>query len=137
MPGQSPKYLLDTNVLSNLVRQPRGTIAERIAQVGEHFVCASIVVASELRYGAVKSGSVRLLRQVDLILSALAVLPMEHPCDGHYAQIRHALVAAGQSIGPNDLFIAAHARALDLTVVTANRREFDRVPGLSVEDWLA
>lgn len=137
MAAPSPKYLLDTNILSDLVRHPRGVVAEHIARVGERLVCTSVVVACELRYGAVKSGSVRLRRQVDAILAVLDVRPMERECDRHYAEIRHALEAAGQSIGPNDLLIAAHARTLDLTVVTANRREFDRVPQLTVENWLS
>lgn len=129
-------YLLDTNILSDLVRNPNGAVAEQITKVGEDCVCTSIVVAAELRFGALKSGSAKLSERVDLILSALEILPLEIPSDREYATLRHALTGQGTPIGPNDLLIAAHARALDLTVVTGNLREFLRVPGLKVESWL-
>ena len=129
------RYLLDTNVLSALIREPQGPIAQRIAAAGEETVCSSVLVAAELRYGAHKSGSVRLAERVDLILSTLEVLPLEVPADRHYGDIRQRLARLGTPIGPNDLLIAAQARSLDLTVVTANEREFARVPGLRVENW--
>ena len=129
-------YLLDTNILSDLVRHPQGAVVDRIAKVGEDSVCTSIVAAAELRYGAVKSGSDKLADRVDLLLSALEVLPLEAPADRQYAELRHHLTHQGTPIGPNDLLIAAHALATDLTVVTANVGEFSRVPGLKVENWL-
>ena len=131
------RYLLDTSVVSDLVRNPRGVVAGRVASAGEGAVCTSIVAAAELRFGAVKSGSPKLADRVDLILSALEVLPFEPPADRHYGEIRQDLERRGTPIGPNDLLIAAHARALDLTVVTANMREFSRVPDLRVESWLS
>ncbi len=130
------RYLLDTNILSDLVRQPQGTVATRIAAAGEETVCTSIVVAAELRFGAAKSGSKKLADRVDLILSALEILPLEAPADRHYGDLRHHLARQGTLIGPNDLLIAAHALSADLTVVTANAGEFSRVPGLKVENWL-
>ena len=133
----SLRYLLDTSIVSDLLRNPRGVVAGRVASVGESTVCTSIVVAAELRFGAVKSGSPKLADRVDRILSALEVLPLQSPADRHYGDIRQKLARRGLPIGPNDLLIAAHARALDLTVVTANAREFSRVPGLRVEDWLS
>lgn len=129
------RYLLDTKVLSALIREPQGPIAQRIAAAGEETVCTSVLVAAELRYGAHKSGSVRLAERVDLILSTLEVLPLEVPADRHYGDIRQRLARLGTPVGPNDLLIAAQARSLDLTVVTANEREFARVPGLRVENW--
>lgn len=131
------RYLLDTNVVSDLIRHPQGTVASRISSAGEDTVCTSIVVAAELRYGTEKSASRRLADRVDLVLSALDVLPLESPADRHYGEIRQQLTRQGSPIGPNDLLIAAHALALDLTVVTANEREFTRVPGLRVENWLS
>ncbi|MDZ7842406.1 MAG: type II toxin-antitoxin system VapC family toxin [Gammaproteobacteria bacterium] len=131
------RYLLDTNMLSDLIRQPQGTVASRIASVGENAICTSIVVAAELRYGAVKSTSRKIADRVDLVLNALNVLPLESPADRIYARIRQQLTQRGAPIGPNDLLIAAHVLALDLTVVTANEGEFARVPGLKVENWLA
>lgn len=133
----SLRYLLDTSIVSDLLRNPRGVVVSRVASVGESTVCTSIVVAAELRFGAVKSGSPKLADRVDRILSALEVLPLQPPADRHYGDIRQKLARRGLPIGPNDLLIAAHARALDLTVVTANAREFSRVPGLRVEDWLS
>ncbi len=130
------RYLLDTNILSNLVRQPQGTVAARIAAAGEETVCTSIVVAAELRFGAAKSGSKKLADRVDLILSALEILPLEAPADRDYGDLRHHLERQGTLIGPNDLLIAAHALSENLTVVTANTGEFSRVPGLKVENWL-
>lgn len=130
------QYLLDTNILSDLVRHPQGQVFQRIAAVGEDSVCTSIIVACELRFGATKSGSSRLIQQLERILEVLPVLPLEPPIDGYYAAIRTHLEQAGTPIGSNDLLIAAHALALDLTVVTANTREFERVPALSSDNWL-
>lgn len=129
-------YLLDTNILSDLVRHPQGAVAKRIAEVGEDAICTSIIVAAELRYGAVKRQSERLTQQLELILSRLPILSFDAPMDEAYAAIRAHLERAGTPIGGNDLLIAAHARSLGLTVVTANLGEFSRVPDLSTETWL-
>ena len=134
MPGRS--YLLDTNTLSDLIRRPQGRIADKLTEVGEERVVTSIVVACELRYGAAKRGSKRLTRQVEAVLGAIAVLPLETGVDGHYAEIRATLEKLGTPIGANDLLIAAHARTLRAVCVTANVTEFTRVPGLKVENWL-
>lgn len=134
--NQPARYLLDTNILSNLVHHPQGIVAERIAAVGEAHIGTSIVVASELRFGAAQSPSQRLQEQVKAILEAIRIWDFAPPADQHYANIRHTLTKAGQLIGPNDLLIAAHALALGCIVVTANVREFARVPGLVCENWL-
>ncbi len=131
------RFLLDTNTLSDLARRPQGKVADAIARAGESNVYTSIVVAAELRFGATKSGSKRLVRQIDRILAALEVLPLGEPADRHYASIRKRLEKRGRPIGPNDLLIAAHALAEDCTLVTANEREFSRVPSLKIENWLA
>ena len=130
------RYLLDTNIISDLVRRPGGIVGARIADVGEDSICTSIVVAAELRYGAAKSASKQLSERVGVLLSALEILPLEPPADQRYAEIRHQLASRGTPIGPNDLLIAAHALAADLTLITANTREFERVPSLRVENWL-
>jgi tRNA(fMet)-specific endonuclease VapC len=129
-------YLLDTNILSDLVRNPQGMVATQINKAGEDAICTSVIVAAELRYGAIRSNSVTLAKRIDMILSALEILPLETPADHQYASIRHHLTRQGTPIGPNDLLIAAHALANDLTVITANVGEFSRVPGLKVENWL-
>lgn len=130
------QYLLDTNILSDLVRHPQGQVFQQIAKVGEESVCTSIVVACELRFGAVKSSSSRLTQQVERILDVLPILPLTAPVDHHYAEIRHHLEQAGTPIGPNDLLIAAHTLSLEFTLITANTREFERVPNLQVDNWL-
>jgi tRNA(fMet)-specific endonuclease VapC len=130
-------FLLDTNMISDLVKNPQGKVAGRIAQAGEGNVCTSIMVAAELRYGCAKRSSQRLTKAVEGILGELAVVPFEAPADAAYGTIRAELEAAGRSIGGLDLLIAAHASALGATIVTANTTEFERVRGLRVENWLA
>ena len=130
-------YLLDTNVLSDLMRDPSGPAAQRLRAVGEDAVATSVVVAGELRYGAARRGSPRLTERVEALLAELPVLPLAPPADAAYARLRAALEEAGTPIGGNDLLIAAHALALGRTVVTANLREFGRVDGLAVENWSA
>lgn len=129
-------YLLDTNILSNLIRYPAGNVATKIATAGEHLVCTSIVVACEIRYGGSKKGSAKLFSRIDELLGILPVLPLSEDVDSHYAEIRLYLEKSGDIIGPNDLIIAAHARSMRLTLVTDNVREFLRVPGLKVENWI-
>jgi tRNA(fMet)-specific endonuclease VapC len=130
------RYMLDTNVISDLIRNPQGRAAKRIAKVGEDSICTSIVVAAELRYGCAKSGSKRLLKAVEDLLGEIDVLAFDVPADAAYGNIRCDLEAAGKPIGSNDLLIAAHAHALGATIVTANADEFKRIRGLKVENWL-
>ncbi len=128
-------YLLDTNVVSDLVRRPQGIVAERIRAVGESEVATSIIVAAELRSGAAKKGSERLSAQLEAVLRVLEVLPFEAPADRIYGDLRARLEREGRPIGANDLLIAAQALSGGVTLVTDDR-EFDRVPGLSTENWL-
>ena len=130
------RYLLDANILSDLVRHPQGRVADRIREVGESLICTSIIVAAELRFGAEKKGSPRLTAQLESVLGAIDVLAFELPGDATYGLIRARLEQAGTPIGGNDLLIAAHAIALGCTIVTDNEREFARIDGLLVENWL-
>jgi tRNA(fMet)-specific endonuclease VapC len=130
------RYLLDTNIVSDLVRNPKGKVAEHIRTVGEAQVCTSIIVAAELRYGAAKKGSLRLSAQLDAVLGALEILPFETPADSAYGLLRTRLEQAGRPIGGNDLLIAAQALALGTTIVTDNEKEFSRVEGLRLENWV-
>ena len=130
------RFLLDTNIVSDLVRHPHGRIAGRIAEVGEQHVCTSIIVAAELRYGAARKASPRLTAQLEAVLGAVDVLALESPVDIFYGALRAQLERAGRSIGANDLLIAAHALALGHAVVTDNEREFSRIDDLRVENWL-
>jgi tRNA(fMet)-specific endonuclease VapC len=130
------RYLLDTNIVSDLVRNPQGKAAQRIRKVGETQVCTSIIVAAELRYGAAKKGSPRLTAQLEAVLGALEVLPLEPPVDAAYGSLRTRLERAGTPIGANDLLIAAHAFALGYTIITDTEREFARVEDLQLQNWL-
>lgn len=130
-------YMLDTNIISDLIRNPQGKVAKRIAKVGDENICTSIIVAAELRYGCAKSGSKRLLKAVEDILSEIDVLPFDAPADAIYGTIRSELESAGNLIGGNDLLIAAHAYAIGARIVTANVDEIKRVPGLKVENWIS
>ena len=128
--------MLDANIVSDLVRDPRGRVAGHVARVGERHVCTSIVVAAEMRYGAAKRGSRRLAAGLEAVLGLLDVLPLKPPADVVYGGLRADLERRGQPIGSNDLFIAAHALTLGCTLVTDNEREFSRVDGLRCENWL-
>ena len=130
-----PTWMLDTNVLSEVIRNPRDPITEHFTKIDSNAICTSAIVASELRFGARRKGSARLAERVERLLGAISVLPFGPPADIHYADIRSQLELAGSPIGSHDLFIAAHARSLDMTLVTRNLREFTRVPDLRVEDW--
>jgi tRNA(fMet)-specific endonuclease VapC len=129
--------MLDTNIVSDLVRSPQGRVFDKIAALGSDAMCISIVTAAELRYGCAKKGSPRLLAQVEAILGSIEILAFDVPADAGYAGIRAELDAAGKPIGPNDLLIAAHAYAAGAVLVTANIGEFQRIRGLSIENWLA
>lgn len=129
-------YLLDTNTLSDFIKHPTGKISSKIREVGEDKICTSIIVACELQFGAEKKNSSRLKERISLALDIIPVLSLTRDVDEHYAQIRTYLERQGTPISGNDLLIAAHALALNLTVVTNNVREFSRVPNLKVENWL-
>ncbi len=127
--------MLDTNIVSEMIRNPAGRAAQR-ARAAAESVCVSVIVAAELRYGCARKGSPLLLRRVEAFLAEVPVLPFDVPADSVYGGIRAELEAAGRPIGSNDLLIAAHACALAATVVTANVGEFRRIRGLNVENWL-
>ena len=128
--------MLDTNIVSDLVRNPQGAVTQHIIKVGSEAVCISIITAAELRYGCARKGSARLLANVEAILDSIQVAAFDVPADAAYGGIRAELEANGKPIGPNDLLIAAHAHALDAVLVTASAGELSRVRGLQVENWL-
>jgi len=131
------RYLLDTNIISELVKKPQGLVAQKVLDSGQEIkCCTSIIVACELHYGIVKKQSPRLTFNVEQILSSLPILPLEKKVDEVYAKIRVDLEKQGLPIGHHDLLIAAHALSLNLTVITANEREFTRVKNLKVENWI-
>ncbi len=131
------RYLLDTHIVSELIKNPQGVVAERMLSSGlELQSCTSIIVACELRYGAAKKQSLKLSFNVEQVLNSLPILPLEESIDEMYAKIRVSLEGSGLPIGQHDLLIAAHALCLNLTVVTANERKFTRIENLKVENWL-
>ncbi|TPM03360.1 type II toxin-antitoxin system VapC family toxin [Mesorhizobium sp. B2-2-4] len=130
------RFMLDTNIISDMIRNPAGKAANAVEREGDHAICTSIVVASELRYGCARKGSTKLLKKVEQLLAEIPVLPLDVPADAEYVALRAELEAAGQPIGHNDLFIAAHACAMGITLVTANTGEFMRIRNLKIENWL-
>jgi tRNA(fMet)-specific endonuclease VapC len=129
--------MLDTNIVSDLIRNPAGKVAKKIRKVGAEGLCVSIITAAELRFGAAKRSSPRLIQLVDQVLDELDILALDVPADAAYGRIRNDLEKAGRPIGPNDLLIAAHASCVGAVLVTANAKEFKRVRDLKVENWLA
>lgn len=127
--------MLDTTIVSELARNPKGAVASRIAEVGPNAICVSIITAAELHYGCAKKGSPKLLAQIEAILGSTQVLALDVPADTEYGRIRAELEAAGKPVGPNNLFIAAHY-ALGAVLVTANTGEFTRVYALRIENWV-
>jgi tRNA(fMet)-specific endonuclease VapC len=129
-------FLLDTNILSELIRQPDGAVASKIAEVGEDAIATSIIVAGELRYGARRRGSPRLTSKIELLLTLVPVLPLKDDADARYGRLRAELERRGTPIGANAMLIAAHALAIGATLVTDNVRAFERVDGLEIVNWL-
>ena len=129
------RFMLDTNIVSAIVRDPQGKVLERLLEAGEENVFISIITHGEIWYGVKKNGSEELSKKVSAVTRRLYVAPLQLPSDQRYADVRLSL-RHGQNIGPNDLWIAAHALALDAVLVTDNEREFSRVPGLKIDNWL-
>jgi len=134
------KYLLDTNIVSYFLRDASETLSRRILDSSPDSLGISIISAGELQYGLSKLPSSKrateLAHHLSAILTAIPVLPLPVCAAAHYGRIRAHLDSAGTPIGSNDLWIAAHALALNMTLVTNNTREFVRVRGLRVGNWL-
>ncbi|HEX5458746.1 MAG TPA: type II toxin-antitoxin system VapC family toxin [Steroidobacteraceae bacterium] len=130
-------YLLDTNILTDLIKHPDGRVRKRIAEVGEENLCTSIVVACELRFGARKKNAPALTKRIEQLLQTIEVLPLAEDVDRTYAEVRTALEKKGRSIGANDLLIGAHALNERCVLVTHNGSELGHIAGLKIEDWLA
>ncbi len=134
-PGAA-RYLLDTNILSDLIRNPQGAVRRRLDGLDPEQVCTSIIVACELRFGARKKNAPQLTLRVEQLLDTIEVLQLDAGVDRAYAEIRTALEIQGRPYSANDLLIAAHALVHECTLVTHNLSEFEAVPGLRVESWL-
>ncbi len=130
------RYLLDTNIISALEKAPDGPLLSRITVAGIDNIVTSIIVAGEMRFGIMKAQTEEQRKGLETLIGTISVLPLEAPVEREYGRIRADLERLGTPIGGNDLWIAAHAFALDLTLVTDNVSEFSRVAGLRVENWL-
>lgn len=132
-----PIWLLDTNILSNVIKQPDGVVGQRLRVLSEQFpgaMVTSVVVECELSFGALRVNSAALTGKIFNLLQLIPALALNPDVVSHYATTRAHLERQGTPIGPNDMFIAAHALALGATLVTADA-EFARIPGLQVENW--
>jgi tRNA(fMet)-specific endonuclease VapC len=130
------RFCLDTNTCIDAMKGTWPKMAERFRQQVPEDIGVPAMVRAELLLGALKSRNPgRTTELVEAFLAPFELLSFDRAAAGHYADIRHHLEAAGKPIGPNDLVIAAIARSRNLTLVTHNRREFTRVPGLATEDW--
>ncbi|WP_296492297.1 type II toxin-antitoxin system VapC family toxin [Rhodoferax sp.] len=135
----SKLYLLDTNVISDLMRNPTGTAAQQALSIAANEpnskVCTSVVVQCELLFGLRRRTNPRWSTQYERVMASIDVLALESAVATHYAELRTDLELSGTPIGPNDTLIAAHALALGATLVSGDA-EFARVPGLQLENWL-
>jgi tRNA(fMet)-specific endonuclease VapC len=130
------KYLLDTNVISALIKHPDGMTARRVAALKAGDLGTSIIVSAELKFGYLKNSSKRLEILIEGLLADFEIAPWEAPADLAYARLRTHLELKGRPIGQNDMLIAAHALVLNAILVTDNDKEFSRVPRLKVENWV-
>jgi tRNA(fMet)-specific endonuclease VapC len=130
------RYLLDTNIISDLVKQPQGKVAKKIAEVGDTAILTSMIVAAELRFGCAKLGSARLTDRVELLLAEIPILDFDRAASLVYAELRASLDKKGTLIGANDLLIASQALSAGAVMVTANTDEFARIEQLTIENWL-
>ena len=130
------EYMLDTDISSYIMKRSHDSVLRKLQKVQIGVVCISVITKSELLFGvAVSPRQQQDHAALDEYLRHVEVLDFSDEAALHYAQIRAALKARGTMIGANDLFIAAHARSLDLTLVTNNVGEFGRVQDLKIENW--
>jgi len=130
-------YLLDTSICIYIIKRKPPTVMQRFESLAVGAAAMSLVTYGELEFGALKSQyAAQALGVLQELKHYIPVLPMEPEVAEHYADIRNVLARQGAPIGNNDLWIAAHARALDLTLVSNNLREFERIAGLKLENWV-
>lgn len=132
-----PKYLLDTNICIYLTKNQNQKLKQRFENLAQGEVVMSVITFGELQFGAQKSTKCdQVLQMLNQLTLAIPVLQMTAEVSVHYGEIRAYLEKQGTPIGNNDLWIAAHARAISLVLVTNNMREFERVPSLKSENWV-
>ena len=130
------QFLLDTNTCIYIINRRPPAVFERFASLSFGDVGLSAISGAELRFGVAKSGSARNQQALDKFLAPLEIVPFDEVAMGYYGTLRAGLERRGTPIGALDTLIAAHALALGATLVTNNLREFERVPGLVLENWV-
>lgn len=130
------KYMLDTNILIYTIRKRPKKVRNAFKEYSDNLSMSTITLG-ELVYGAEKSSQpARNLADIEALAARVDVLPFDSQAAQHFGQVRAELAKAGKPIGPYDLMIAGHARSRGLILVTNNLREFNRVPGLRLENWV-
>lgn len=131
------RFLLDTNTCIYIRRHQPPQVIARFKQLKAGEAVLSVITYGELLYGTEKSSArARAFRELEEIAGLLRVLPLPEDAARVYGAVRTALEIKGETIGANDLWIAAHAKSTNLTLVTNNEREFKRVPGLRIQNWI-
>ena len=133
-----PLWLLDTNILSKVIKDPDGALGQQLRRVSDEHpgaMVTSVINECELSFGAARVNSAALPGKIVNLLKLIPALPLTAEVVAHYAAIRTHLERQGTPIGPNDTLIAAHARVLGATLVSGDA-EFARVPGRKVANWL-
>ena len=131
------RYLLDTNICIYIAKQQPESVLEKLNHLNVGEVGMSVVTYGELFYGACKSSySQKSLNILSDLVNYIPVLPIPINAGEYYGKARKALEAQGKPIGNNDLWIAAHAESLDITLVSNNIKEFSRIPSLKLENWV-
>ena len=131
------KYLIDTNICIYLIKQKPPEVVKKLKHMHMDTIAISAITVSELEYGIEKSGHTEQNRIALLeFLVPFTILDYDQEASSEYGRIRTALEKKGKPIGAMDLLIAAHAKSKGLILVTNNEREFERVEGLKVENWV-
>jgi len=128
-------YLLDTNICVYVIRRRPEAVYRRLSGAAGRAVAISVVTAFELEIGALRAQGQHYSEAVRLFIAEFPVLPLDDSARASYGQLRTALERRGEKIGAHDMLIAAHALALDATLVTNNEKEFRRIKGLNIENW--
>ena len=131
------KYMLDTNICIYIIKKNPIQVLEKFSTVNKNDMCISSITLAELKFGVRKSNNpAKNKLTLMLFLAGIKILPFDDAAATEYGDIRATLERRGTPIGANDLFIAAHAKSMRLTLVTNNIKEFERVDGLQIENWI-
>jgi tRNA(fMet)-specific endonuclease VapC len=129
------RYLLDTNIVSDVMRNPDGPAEQALRKNADAEIGISLIVKGEILFGLVRNANTKGRKRFDVLLDAIEVWSMPEGVADIYGQVRAVMERSGAKMGPNDMWIAAHSLSLDAILVTDDRR-FHSVPGLKVENWL-